>query len=374
MQDIENMKLALSLARATIGQTSPNPCVGAVLIKNGEIIGMGAHLKAGTEHAEVHAIKSAGEKARNAILYVTLEPCSHYGKTPPCADLIIQSGISKVFIATMDPNPCVAGTGIEKLREAGIQVEVGLCESEAIEINQPFFYFIKTKMPFVTLKAAMSLDGKIAAKTGDSKWITSEQSRQDVQKLRHEHDAILIGVNTLIKDNPFLTARLPRGGKNPIRVVLDTCLKTPVHSNIVQDPAAKTIIFTGKSINQQKADELKKHQVEIISLPSDNVAIDEVLKKLGERNIMSILVEGGADVHASFIEAKVFQQVILYIAPKIIGGRNAIPFVGGEGIHLMENAQNLIFQKIERIGSDMKIVAKPHKGMEGEADDVHRNY
>lgn len=365
MQDNEYMDLALSLARATIGQTSPNPCVGAILVKNGEIVGMGAHLKAGTEHAEVHAIKSAGEKARNAILYVTLEPCSHYGKTPACTDLIIQSGISKVFIATIDPNPCVAGTGIEKLRAAGIQVDVGLCENEANEMNEPFFHFIKTKTPFVTLKAAMSLDGKIAAKTGDSKWITSKQSRQDVHKLRHEHDAILIGVNTLIKDNPILTARLPQGGKNPIRVVLDTCLKIPVDSNIVQDSAAKTLIFTGKNINKQKAEELKK-QVEIISLPSDHVPVDQVLKILGERNIMSILVEGGAAIHASFIEAKAFQQVILYIAPKIIGGRNAIPFVGGEGIHLMENAQNLIFQKIERIGSDMKIVARPQRGMEGE--------
>ncbi|MBN8200083.1 MULTISPECIES: bifunctional diaminohydroxyphosphoribosylaminopyrimidine deaminase/5-amino-6-(5-phosphoribosylamino)uracil reductase RibD [Bacillaceae] len=359
MNHQEYMKLAISLAAAAKGQTSPNPQVGAVVVKNGEILGMGAHLKAGTPHAEVHAIAAAGDKAKGADIYVTLEPCSHFGRTPPCADLIINSGINRVFIASEDPNPLVSGKGIERMQDAGIEVVTGILREEADALNEPFFHFIKTKTPYVTIKAASSFDGKTAAKTGDSKWITSPESRQDVHRLRHEHDAILTGINTIIHDNPLLTARLPQGGKNPIRVILDTNLRIPADAKVIRDQSVKTIIFTGREIDRSKAEEIKKYGAEIFSFPANEVPIKEVLKNLGERNIMTLFVEGGSEVHASLIKSGFFQQIILYMAPKIIGGSEAIPFIGGDGADYVKDAPVLEFTEIERIGGDLRITAKP---------------
>lgn len=359
MNDYDYMNLAISLARSTLGQTSPNPSVGAVLVKDGRLVGTGVHIEAGTPHAEVHAIRSAGSSAKGAIMYVTLEPCSHHGKTPPCADLIIESGIKKVFVATTDPNPLVSGKGIAKLRNAGISVEVGLCREDALQLNEKFFHFIQTNTPFVTIKAGISLDGKIAAKSGDSKWITSPESRQDVHQLRHEHDGILVGINTILHDNPLLTTRRPRGGKNPIRIVLDTKLKMPLSANVVQDRSAKTIIFTGNEINLDRKKELETIGVTVLSQDSPRIKVAEVLRTLGELKIMSVLVEGGSEVHASFIEENCFQQIIAYLAPKVIGGRNAIPFVGGVGPELVKRGHQLHFTAVERIGSDLKITAKP---------------
>lgn len=361
MQDYDYMKLALSLARATIGQTSPNPSVAAVLVKDGQLISTGIHRKAGEPHAEVGAIQAAGTAAKGATLYVTLEPCSHYGKTPPCADLVIESGIKKVFVCCLDPNPLVAGKGIEKLKNAGIEVEVGLCEEEGRQINEMFFHWIQTKTPFVTVKAGITFDGKIATKTGDSKWITSEQSREDVHNLRHEHDAILVGIGTVLSDNPLLTTRRPQGGRNPIRVILDTHLKIPKSANVIQDESAKTIIFTGNQIDVDKKKEIENLGVEIISLSSPTISIQEVLTILGEKKVMSVLVEGGSEVHASFIKEQAFQQMIIYIAPKIIGGKEAISFIGGEGYENMVDATKLQFTNVEKIGPDIKIIAKPLK-------------
>ena len=366
MNDYEYMNLALSLARATLGQTSPNPSVGAVLVKNGQLVGTGAHLKAGTPHAEVHAIHEAGSSAEGAIMYVTLEPCSHQGKTPPCADLIINTGIRKVFVATLDPNPLVAGKGVEKLTKAGIEVEVGLCQEEAIQLNEKFFHFIQTNTPFITIKAGISLDGKIAAKSGDSKWITSPESRQDVHHLRHEHDAILVGINTILQDNPLLTTRRPQGGINPIRIVLDTKLTIPVSANVVQDRSARTIIFTGNQIDLEKKKELERLDVTIFSQESSTISLKEVLKTLGEQKIISVLVEGGSEIHASFIEENAFQQIITYVAPKIIGGRDAFSFVGGVGPELVKLGKQLRFTEIKQLGPDIKITAKPLKGEESE--------
>ncbi len=359
MNDYDYMKLAISLARSTFGQTSPNPCVGAVLVKDGRLVGTGVHLEAGTPHAEVHAIRSAGSSTKGAIMYVTLEPCSHHGKTPPCADLIIESGIEKVFVATTDPNPLVAGKGIAKLRKAGIAVEVGLCREDALQLNEKFFHFIQTNTPFVTIKAGISLDGKIATKSGDSKWITSPESRQDVHQLRHEHDGILVGINTILHDNPLLTTRRPRGGKNPIRIVLDTKLKMPISANVVQDHSAKTIIFTGNEIDLERKKEIETFGVTVLSQDNPRIQLAEVLRTLGELKIMSVLVEGGSEVHASFVEENVFQQIITYIAPKIIGGNNAIPFVGGIGSELVKLGHQLHFIAVEQIGPDLKITAKP---------------
>lgn len=359
MQDEEFMKIALSLARATIGQTSPNPSVGAVIAKDGQLISTGIHKKAGEAHAEVMAIQAAGLSAKGANLYVTLEPCCHYGKTPPCANLIIESGIKKVFVSCLDPNPKVAGKGIEKLQKAGIEVEVGLCEKEGRQINEMFFHWIQTKTPFVTLKAAITIDGKIATKTGDSKWITSPEARLDVHNLRHEHDAILVGIGTILSDNPLLTTRRPQGGKNPIRVILDSHLKIPKFANVVQDQSAKTVIFTGNEIDISKKSELEMMGVHIISLPSTSILLQDVLNILGDMKVMSLLVEGGSEIHGSFIQANLFQQMIVYMAPKLVGGKNAFPFVGGAGFENMIDASKLEFTHVEKVGPDLKIIAKP---------------
>lgn len=361
MDHADYMKLALSLARSTIGQTSPNPSVGCVLVKDGQMVSTGVHVKAGGDHAEVMAIKGAGPLANGSTLYVTLEPCSHYGKTPPCTDLIIKSGVKKVFVSCLDPNPKVAGKGIETLRQAGIEVEVGLCEEEGRQINEMFFHYIQTKTPFVTLKAAVTLDGKIATKFGDSKWITSEDSRKDVHHLRHIHDGILVGINTILTDNPLLTTRRPQGGKNPIRVILDTHLKIPICAKVIQDRSAETIIFTGNEINEEKRKQIEREKVEVIKLSSRNIDVQEMLKVLGERNVMSLLVEGGSDVHASFIESKGFQKMIVYMAPVIIGGKNAYPFVGGKGFDFIKEGMKLKISDIEKIGPDLKITAVPLK-------------
>ncbi|WP_173719806.1 bifunctional diaminohydroxyphosphoribosylaminopyrimidine deaminase/5-amino-6-(5-phosphoribosylamino)uracil reductase RibD [Bacillus massilinigeriensis] len=362
MSDQYYMRLAIDLAKSATGQTSPNPVVGAVVVKNNQIVGIGAHLKAGEPHAEVHAIKMATEKADGAVLYVTLEPCSHFGKTPPCADLVIQSGIKRVVVATRDPNPQVAGRGIEKMRKSGLQVEVGLLKEEAESLNQVFYHYIQSGIPYVTLKTAMSLDGKIATSIGNSRWITSEESREDVHEFRHRHDAILVGINTIIKDNPSLTTRLPGGGKNPIRIILDTRLRIPVKSNVVTDGKAETWIVTGSEINSSKVRELEKKGVKVIPLDSPDIKIPVMLKVIGLKGVTSIFVEGGAEVHGSFLQEKAFQQVITYIAPKIIGGRDAPSSFGGDGIRMMSEAQELEILDMKKIGQDIRIIAIPKEG------------
>lgn len=359
MNDVEYMELAINLAKATTGQTSPNPHVGAVLVKENQIVGIGAHLKAGEPHAEVHAIRMAGEKARDATLYVTLEPCSHFGKTPPCSNLVIETGIKKVFVASTDPNPLVGGAGIKKMREAGIDVEVGLMKAEAAELNKVFFHYINTGLPFVTLKSAVSLDGKIATATGESQWITSEEARKDVHYFRHTHDAILVGVNTVIKDNPSLTTRLEAGGKNPVRVILDTCLRTPLDSRVINDQLSQTIIVTGAEAEPATVKQFTDRGIEILTLETSKIIISDMLKKLAERGITSVYVEGGAEVHGSFLTERAFQQVITYIAPKLIGGKSAPSSFGGEGIALLEDTVSLEIKEVKQIGRDIRIIAEP---------------
>lgn len=357
------MKLALSLAKATNGQTSPNPAVGAVVVKDGEVVGIGAHLKAGEGHAEVHAIRAAGEKAKGSDVYVTLEPCSHYGKTPPCTKLLISSGVKRVHIACTDPNPLVAGRGIQQLRDAGIEVMIGELELEALELNKHFFHFIQHGTPFVTLKTAVTLDGKTASDTGDSKWITSETSRTDVHHDRHRHDAILVGVNTIMKDNPHLTTRLPQGGKNPIRVILDTFLRTPLHSHVVEDQESKTIIFTGNTVNEDQRQPFVEKGCEIISTSNERIDIHTVLKELGERNILSLYVEGGSTIHSSFLMEGGFQELIMYMSPKIVGGKSAYTSFGGEGYPTIAEGMKMEIKSIDRVGQDIKIVAFPQKSV-----------
>ncbi len=359
MNHTHYMKLALSMAESTQGQTSPNPVVGAVVVKNGDIVGMGAHLKAGEGHAEVQAIKAAGEKAKGSDVYVTLEPCSHYGKTPPCSQLLISSGVKRVHIASTDPNPLVAGSGIKQLREAGIEVYVGELEGEAIELNKHFFHFIKFGTPYVTLKTAVTLDGKTASASGDSKWITSETSRTDVHYDRHRHDAILVGVNTVIQDNPHLTTRLPQGGKNPIRIILDTFLRTPLHSHVVEDLESNTIIFTGNSVNEEQKRPFLERGCEIISLEGEKIDIRTVLKELGDRHLVSLYVEGGSTIHSTFLKERAFQELIMYMSPKLVGGSSAFTSFGGEGFPTIAEGLEMEIATFERVGKDIKIVALP---------------
>lgn len=352
------MKLAIELAKSTIGQTSPNPSVGSVVVKDGRAIGMGAHLKAGEGHAEVQALEQAGAEARGGTIYVTLEPCSHFGKTPPCADLIIEKGLKRVVIGSVDPNPLVAGNGIKKLKEAGLEVLSGVMEEEAIALNEFFFYYVKENIPFVTLKAAMTLDGKIATAQGDSKWITSEKAREDVHYDRHQHDAILVGSNTIKSDNPSLTARLPGGGISPTRIVLDTSLSIDEHSTVLQDHAAPTWVVCGKYAAQVRENLfLQQPHVRIIRMEQETIQLPEVLRVLGKEKILSVYVEGGAKVHGSFLDQRLANRIIVYIAPKIAGSESAISVFNGEGAVRMSDAAGLEIESVEMIGPDIKLTA-----------------
>ncbi|AWE07545.1 bifunctional diaminohydroxyphosphoribosylaminopyrimidine deaminase/5-amino-6-(5-phosphoribosylamino)uracil reductase RibD [Lysinibacillus sp. 2017] len=363
--DNEYMKLALELAASAKGNTNPNPLVGAVIVKDGVIVGTGLHRKAGEPHAEVHAFRMAGEHAKGATLYVTLEPCSHYGKTPPCANLVKESEVARVVVAMQDPNPAVAGRGIKLLRDAGIEVKVGVLEAEAQKLNERFIHNMLTERPFVVSKFAMTLDGKIAAHNGHSQWITSEKARANVHQLRHEVDGILVGVNTVLHDNPKLTTRLPEGnGRNPIRVVLDSSLRTPLDAHISNTSEARTVIVTSLLADEQKAISLEKQGVIIIRVPLNEqgtLNIEETLKALYKVGITHLLVEGGGAVNAAFLRSGFIDQYIVYVAPKVLGGANSItPFTGCD-VDSIDLAAQLVFDEVLQIGEDIRITAYPKK-------------
>ncbi|WP_394174136.1 bifunctional diaminohydroxyphosphoribosylaminopyrimidine deaminase/5-amino-6-(5-phosphoribosylamino)uracil reductase RibD [Guptibacillus hwajinpoensis] len=355
MKHLDYMRTAISMASATLGQTNPNPAVGAIIVNEGRIVGMGAHLRAGEGHAEVHALRMAGKEASGGTAYVTLEPCSHHGRTPPCADALIEAGIKTVYIASQDPNPLVSGGGVAKLRDAGVTVEIGLGEEEALRLNKMFFHSITNKRPFVTLKSATTLDGKIATRNRDSKWITGEEARKDVHSLRHLHDAILVGVGTVISDNPSLTTRYGEG-LSPIRVVLDHHLRIPTDSMVLTDDSVETWIVTTKDAVKKNDRTFQKH-VHVIEVSQNSILIDEVLDLLGKRNITSLFVEGGSEIHGSFLEGSHFQQVITYFAPKLIGGRDAPTSFGADGFSMMSDAVNLTIESVEQIGQDIRVIA-----------------
>lgn len=365
------MKVAFSIAQGAVGQTSPNPPVGSVVVNHGRVVGMGAHLRAGERHAERIALDMAGEHARGGDLYVTLEPCSHTGKTPPCTEAIMQAGITRVFVSSLDPNPLVAGSGIQTLRDAGIDVQTGICPVLAHELYQPFFHFIQTQQPHVTVKTAMTLDGKIAAFSGHSKWVTTEHARLDVHRLRHVHDAILTGSKTILHDNPLLTTRLPQGGLHPIRVILDTQLVTPIASQIIQNADAPTWIFCGSTASKELEFNLLTYDhVEIIRMNDPDIAISAVLEELGARGVMTLLVEGGASVNASFLQANAVNRIITYIAPRLLGGAGSLTPIGGTNPALMSDAKEFVFVKTEQLGPDLKVTAVP----KGSDRYVHRNH
>lgn len=361
--DEKYMRLAMQLAGNAIGRTSPNPLVGAVIVKDNRVVGCGWHRKAGTPHAEVHALNQAGELAQGADVYVTLEPCAYYGKTPPCAKALVEAKVKNVYGGLLDVNPKVAGKGFKILEDAGIHVEYGFLQDELRKQNEVFFKWIEHKKPFVVLKAAMTLDGKIATATGQSKWITNETSRAYGYKLRDIYDGIMVGINTVIEDNPMLTARVD-GGKNPIRIVVDSSLKIDINANVVQDKSAKTIIATTDKADKDKILKLQAQDVDVIVVDkdkNDKVDIEKLLDILGQQNICSILVEGGATLSGSFVAKKLVDKVYFFIAPKIVGGKEAKTPVAGTGILNLQEALALKDIQIEKLEEDILIIGRVDK-------------
>ncbi|MBD3860755.1 bifunctional diaminohydroxyphosphoribosylaminopyrimidine deaminase/5-amino-6-(5-phosphoribosylamino)uracil reductase RibD [Bacillus sp. 28A-2] len=356
--DVFYMKLAIANAEAVKGQTSPNPLVGAVVVKRGEIVGIGAHLKAGESHAEIHALQMAGEKAKGADMYVTLEPCSHHGKTGPCTEAIIKSGVKRVVIATQDPNPLVAGKGMTMLKQAGIEVEEGICKQEADRLNVPFFHFIQSDLPYVILKTAISIDGKIATAHQESKWITGTEARKEVQRLRQEADAVVTGVETIIQDDAGLIVK-DSFMTQPIRVILDSTLRIPLHAKCLTDHMAETIICTSQNYDQKKYHQLieKGHQVFVTSgeLRTD---LHDVLHMLKKRAVMSVLVEAGGSVSASFLEASLVNEAVIYMAPLLIGGKDAPTFFEGEGVKKLKEAIRPADIEYSMVGKDLKMTMR----------------
>lgn len=352
-QDTKFMSIALDLAKKGAGYALPNPMVGAIIAKNGHIFGQGFHEKFGSDHAEVNALREAGKDAEDATLYVTLEPCVHFGKTPPCVDRIVDAQIKRVVVAMQDPNPLIAGKGIEKLRAQGVQVQVGLLEAEAVALNRPFIKFITTKQPYVTLKIAQTLDGRIADHRGSSRWITGQEARKRVHQWRFEAGAVLVGIGTVLADNPRLTVRHAEG-KQPFRIVLDSDLRIPLDSPVLsEDLINKTIVFAKKSKYTEKRKEtILARGARVVQISSTNtgLSIPEILTTLGELGIAHIFVEGGAAVFSSFLKEQCADHLCLFIAEKIFGdGKTSINF-SGLNSDCPLNFKNTVWRKI---GDDM---------------------
>jgi len=359
-EDEKYMQRALDLAARAQGRTSPNPMVGAVVVKDNQMVGEGYHMKAGTPHAEVHALQAAGEAAQGATLYVNLEPCSHYGRTPPCANAIVRAGIKKVVVAGLDPNPRVSGRGLKILQDAGIETYTGVLEQEAHKLNLAFFKYIQTGTPLVSLKVAMTLDGKIASSIGDSRWISGEASRQYVHQLRNVYDAIMVGIGTVLKDDPMLNTRLEEQDcQDPVRVIIDSKLDLPSSSNIVKTTRQqKTIVFCEQQADDARQEFLEEAGCMVIRLAGENekLPLEEVLRVLGEMEIMTLLVEGGGEINGYLIEKGLIDKVYWFIAPKIIGGKEAPTPVGGRGIPLLKDVLLLKSMEIQRFDEDILVI------------------
>lgn len=360
-EDEKYMRLAMDLAEEGRGFTGTNPLVGAVIVKDGRIIGKGAHLKYGEAHAERNAIASLKESAEGATMYVTLEPCCHYGKTPPCTEAIIENKIKKVVIALTDPNPKVAGGGIEILKNEGIDVKVGLLEEECKVQNQIFLHYIKSKLPFVTLKYAMTMDGKIATYKGLSKWITGEKAREQVHIDRGLSAGIMVGIGTVLKDNPLLTCRAGNG-KNPVRIIADSNLQIPLDSKLIKTAKeVRTIIATCPPADEsigEKISTLEKLGAEVTLIDKDknnHLDLRKLMGKLGEMKINSLILEGGGTLNFAALEAGLVNKVQCYIAPKLFGGNQAKTPVEGQGVESPENAVKLKTTGIKKFGEDILI-------------------
>lgn len=360
------MREALLLAAQARGRTSPNPMVGSVVVKDGQIIGRGYHVRAGAPHGEIVALENAGPLAKGATLYVTLEPCCHYGRTPPCTKSIVSAGIRRVVTAMRDPNPLVCGKGLEELYQAGIEVTVAILEEQAAALNEIFMKYIITKQPFVLLKVAASLDGKIATVTGESRWITNERSRLLVHQLRDEVDAVMVGINTVLRDDPLLTTRLPQGGgKDPIRIVVDSQLRLPLQAKLLTaSPSAGTIVATTSKAPVDKRRQLEAVGAQVLVVETDGaaVALGPLIRQLGAMQITSILLEGGGELHASALRAGVVDKVLYFLAPKLIGGRSAPPAIGGEGFARLAEAVTLERLQVKQLDGDLLLEGYVRRG------------
>jgi diaminohydroxyphosphoribosylaminopyrimidine deaminase/5-amino-6-(5-phosphoribosylamino)uracil reductase len=367
------MESALALAKLALGQVSPNPAVGAVIVKNNTVVGQGYTQPPGSWHAEIAAIKQAGEKARGAALYVTLEPCCHHGRTPPCTRTIIEAGIMEVHLAMLDPNPLVSGRGRAELEQAGIKVYAGKHEQEAADINEAYTKYITTGKPFITAKFAMSLDGKIATRSGESRWISGEGARRYVHNLRYINDGIMVGINTVVADDPHLTARCcgGRGGtvkKQPLRVIVDSVGRTPLSSRVLSEPG-KTVIALGKVAAAEETAHFLRPGIKIVELPGEGQRVDlnRLLEVLGSWEITSLLVEGGATLLGSLFDEGLVDKVIAFVAPVIIGGEKAKTAVGGNGVEKLANSIRLKHVTVERCGEDIMVTGYVKE------KDVHRD-
>ncbi|QPJ66814.1 MAG: bifunctional diaminohydroxyphosphoribosylaminopyrimidine deaminase/5-amino-6-(5-phosphoribosylamino)uracil reductase RibD [Candidatus Nitrohelix vancouverensis] len=350
------MEMALELALRAQGRTHPNPMVGAVVVKGGRVISKGYHKRAGGAHAEISALKKAGARARGAELYVTLEPCCHHGRTGPCVEAILASGVRRVVAGMRDPNPLVSSKGLRFLKKHGIETKAGVLEADCQSLNEIFIKHITTGRPWVILKAAMSLDGKIASRSGNSKWITGDAARRMVHEIRDRVDAILVGAGTVVKDNPLLTTRLSSGkGKNPIRVILDHEEIVPLRSRVFQNSRSEGVIYVaGESMRLERRQALERKGVVVMNLKvnRNGIPLKRLMRELGKREICSLLIEGGSEVHASALKEKIVDQAYFFIAPKIIGGKSAPGPVGGEGVLKVRNALPLKNLSFRPVGDD----------------------
>lgn len=352
------MGMALALARKAAGRTSPNPMVGAVLVRGGRLVGRGYHRQVGGPHAEIVALSAAGDAARGATLYVTLEPCSHYGRTPPCVKALIDAGVTRVVAGMIDPNPLVAGRGVRALKRSGVAVDVPVRELECRRANEVFVKHVTSQLPFVVLKLAASLDGRIATFTGDSRWVTGQIARRYVHGLRGRYDAVLVGSGTVLADDPQLTCRLPKG-RDPWRVVLDGRLRTPIDATVLkQTPAEKTILVTGDRSSPTKIKQLKSLGVQVwsFSLRNGTIPFRQLLRRLGRTGITGVMIEGGAVTAGRAIAEGVVDKVLCFYAPKLIGG-DGMPMVGDLGVNRMADCGQLRITHVERLGEDVLVTA-----------------
>lgn len=352
------MQMALDLAHKGVGRTAPNPPVGAVLVHAGQVVGRGYHPAAGQPHAEIFALCQAGEKARGADLYVTLEPCCHQGRTGPCTEALIEAGVRRVMVGTRDPNPQVAGQGLQRLQEAGLEVHAGLLEQSCRRLIAPFSRQVLAGRPFVIFKAAMSLDGKTATAGGQSQWISCDQSRQRVQQLRDQVDAILVGSRTVLADNPRLTTRLPQGGRDPVRIVVDGDLVTDPESAVYhRNPQGRTLLITAGNQDSQRLQPYQERGVDIIGVSrcGDHLDLVEVMHRLSQRNLQAILLEGGATLAGAMLRGGLVDRVMLFVAPLLFGGGDGQGLFSGLGVQGLAEAFRLTDLRVDRSGEDILI-------------------
>ncbi len=354
MDDEYYMEIALELATRGAGYVSPNPMVGAVIVKNGKIIATGYHQLYGKEHAEVKALKAAGDEARGSTMYVTLEPCVHYGKTPPCVPQIIAAGVKRVVIAMRDPNPLVSGKGVLMLKEAGIDVKVGVLEKKAKKLNEAFVKYITTGMPFVVLKVAQTADGKIATCNGSSKWITCEESRRVVHRLRAFYDAVLVGIGTVIMDNPVLNVRLVEG-RNPLKIVLDSTLRIPEDADVVKNEPERLVVVTSVEEGLPKEKRLKDVGVRVWHARGidGKIELEPLLKMMHDEGIASVLVEGGSSVFSSFLREGLADKVLIFMAPKILG--KGLSAFDGIQVEEIKDAEEFVVSECKVVGKDIMV-------------------